>query len=42
MKNYFTANHIDAIEIEEVADLLHHADMKAGKYIRIVMDEEFS
>lgn len=42
MRNYFNTNHIDAIEIEEVADLLHHADMKADKYTRIVMDEEFS
>ena len=42
MRNYFNTKHIDAIEIEEVADLLHHADMKPDKYIRIVMDEDFS
>ena len=42
MRNYFNTKHIDAIEIEEVADLLHHTDMKAEKYTRIVMDEEFS
>ena len=42
MKNYFTTNHIDEIEMEEVAYLLHHADMEADKYIRVVVDEEFS
>lgn len=42
MRKYFNTKHIDAIEIEEVADLLYHADMKAEKYTRIVMDEEFS
>lgn len=41
MKNYFNTNHIDEIEGEGVADLLHHADKKAAKYIRIVMDGEF-
>ena len=29
MKNYFNTTHIDKIEIEEVADLLHYADRKA-------------
>ena len=41
MKNYFNTNHIDEIEIEGVADLLHYADRKADKLIRIVMDEEY-
>jgi hypothetical protein len=41
-KNYFNTTHIDKIEIEEVADLLHYADRKADKLIRIVMDEEFN
>lgn len=31
MRKYFNTKHIDAIEIEEVADLLYHADMKAEK-----------
>lgn len=42
MKKYFNTNHIDAIELEELTDILHHADMHPEKYIRIVMDEDFS
>ena len=42
MRNYFNTNYIDAIEMKDVADLLHYTDTKADKYTRIVMDEEFS
>ena len=42
MKNYFNTNHIRNIEMEEVADLLHHTDRESDKYIRVVVDEEFS